>query len=417
MEKTVRTVSAKRSGLDSYDNIPLLFLYIFVALIPIEYATRLPDGRTILFYLGLLIAALFLFKLCFTGFKIRIIKVPFLMLFLWLAWAGLSILWAENPRRSVIRVVDIFEGLIFVLIFVHFINSEKKLKPFIDIFYISTVLVSLYLILKGNIFSYDRVVLVAGENPNFFGRNIAIGFLIGSFYLIQSKKINKIFHLINILILLSIIIRLVSRGIYLGLAIAIISGFIFYFRDIFRRNKNFIFITAIILVGIFLTSNLITDWARRRVMRTFEISDYSIYGTRRLEVWSVAAKMYLDNPIIGVGVNNFYNRFPEYIYSIELETKLRDIDLEGKDSHNVFIGLLCELGIVGIIPFLIFLISIFKRIRKTKNNKFSLLVFMIYVFIFVSLFFNTIQYRKFFYFSNAIFLSTITIYQRRNEKK
>ena len=72
MEKTVRASSIKRGLFDSYDNITLLGLYIFVALIPIEYSTRLPDGRTILFYLGLLLAALFLFKLCFTGFKIRI---------------------------------------------------------------------------------------------------------------------------------------------------------------------------------------------------------------------------------------------------------------------------------------------------------------------------------------------------------
>ena len=289
------------------------------------------------------------------------------------------------------------------------------MKIVLNTFYFSTVIVSLYLIFSGKIFSFDRVVLIEGENPNFFGRNIAIGFLIGLFYLTQNKNISvKIVHIINITFLSAVIIRLFSRGIWLALGASLLFSFLFYFKRIFGDRKNLVLFPLILSIIVILSTSLLSEWGLRRIERTFIKDERLTYGTRRIEVWSVAAKMYLEHPIIGVGVNNFFNTFPDYIYSEEIEKKLRDTDLEGKDAHNVFIGILCELGIIGIIPFTIFLAAIFIQIRRIKNHKFSLLAFMIFVFIFISFFFNTIQYRKFFYFSNALFVAIPMISNKKN---
>jgi len=377
---------------ESVDNLSLFLLFIFVVLIPFEFATKLPYGRTILFYLGIILAFLFLLKISLNGYRIKINKLPIFLLFLWLGWAAFSIFWAEDTGRSLRRIIDIFEGLLFVIIFINLITSEKKMKIVLTTFYFSTVIISLYLIFSAKIISFDRVVLIQGENPNFFGRNIAIGFLIGLFFLIQNKNISvKIVHIISITLLSAVIIRLFSRGIWLALGVSLLFSFLFYFKRIFADRKNLVLFPLILSIIVILFTFLLTEWGLRRIERTFIKDERLTYGTRRIEVWSVAVKIYLEHPIIGVGVNNFFNTFPDYIYSEEIEKKLLVTDLEGKDAHNVFIGILCELGIIGIIPFTIFLATIFIQIRRIKNHKFSLLAFMIFVFIFISLFFNTFQ--------------------------
>ena len=64
----------------------------------------------------------------------------------------------------------------------------------------------------------------------------------------------------------------------------------------------------------------------------------------REQVWTAAVKMALDHPIFGVGVDNFQNFYP--IYSG------RDDELN--HAHNLFLNMVAERGILGLVTFLAF---------------------------------------------------------------
>ena len=104
------------------------------------------------------------------------------------------------------------------------------------------------------------------------------------------------------------------------------------------------------------------------VIKNFDKSVY--FG-----IYLDAFKMWMDNKMTGVGLNNYEN-------TCLADNKYSSVKINyGKCSahpHNIYIQFLSETGLIGLISFLIMLIFIFIKIIKninTINNKFSLIIF------------------------------------------
>jgi O-antigen ligase len=77
-------------------------------------------------------------------------------------------------------------------------------------------------------------------------------------------------------------------------------------------------------------------------------------GYQRLYLWKIAWRMFLDNPVLGVGPANYqYNNF---FYEDEKETS-RGYHVWGRASHSVYFTLLPEYGVVGTVLFFIIVIK------------------------------------------------------------
>tara|TARA_B100000809_G_scaffold191341_1_gene189996 strand:- start:167 stop:1546 length:1380 start_codon:yes stop_codon:yes gene_type:complete len=87
----------------------------------------------------------------------------------------------------------------------------------------------------------------------------------------------------------------------------------------------------------------------------------------RIHAWEAAIGMAMDNPITGVGIENFLNNYWFYTPS-----------WDGKNHvvHSTWFGVLAETGFVGLIVFLTMVIVVFKasistlRIVNSKDTKF-----------------------------------------------
>ncbi len=60
-------------------------------------------------------------------------------------------------------------------------------------------------------------------------------------------------------------------------------------------------------------------------------------------IWGIGWEMFLDNPVIGVGGNNFPFRFSDY----EGDRRLHGITRGWRAAHSLYFTLLPELGLVG----------------------------------------------------------------------
>jgi O-antigen ligase len=83
--------------------------------------------------------------------------------------------------------------------------------------------------------------------------------------------------------------------------------------------------------------------------------------------------MFWQNPLLGVGVNNFYNNinlFKDNVFLIQ-------------PVHNIFLLILSETGIIGLVGFLFILLKSFLSILK-KQNKY--LLFSLLAIIFLGMF-------------------------------
>lgn len=79
----------------------------------------------------------------------------------------------------------------------------------------------------------------------------------------------------------------------------------------------------------------------------------------RLYAWEAAFKMSLDNPLTGVGLNNFYYNY--FYYSSHWDGLNHAV-------HSTWFGVLAETGMLGLIIFIGFITSLILTARKTLSQ-------------------------------------------------
>jgi O-antigen ligase len=87
-------------------------------------------------------------------------------------------------------------------------------------------------------------------------------------------------------------------------------------------------------------------------------------GEDRLYMWKFGWKMFLDNPVIGVGQENFPVRFGDY----EGEERLYGVTRIWRAAHSLYFTLLPELGLVGGFIFVRMLYCIWKDLVAIRRS-------------------------------------------------
>ena len=77
--------------------------------------------------------------------------------------------------------------------------------------------------------------------------------------------------------------------------------------------------------------------------------DYST--AERLAHWIAGLHMFLDHPVLGVGIGNYANAYPRYFITIFVDSL--------GHAHNYYINIAAETGSIGLIVYLLFLLAIF----------------------------------------------------------
>ncbi len=75
-------------------------------------------------------------------------------------------------------------------------------------------------------------------------------------------------------------------------------------------------------------------------------------GTGRTDIWRVGWRMVEANPAVGVGAGNFQNSSVHYLLEPGAIERADFIVDEPKVAHNTYLGVLAELGVVGLALFL-----------------------------------------------------------------
>ncbi|MFH1487022.1 MAG: O-antigen ligase family protein, partial [Chloroflexota bacterium] len=81
----------------------------------------------------------------------------------------------------------------------------------------------------------------------------------------------------------------------------------------------------------------------------------------RMANWQSSWEMFLDNPIMGVGIGNFSLFYPDYA--------LPGWDVPTLHAHNFYLNLLAEGGVLGLIGYTIFMVSVFVFVCRTLAGR------------------------------------------------
>lgn len=160
------------------------------------------------------------------------------------------------------------------------------------------------------------------------------------------------------------VVRTGSRGAFLGL-IAVAAYLLFRFTAIPRRAR-FGSLAVLALVLLFAASD--QYWTMMSTL-LHPTEDYNWSGNAqggRMEIWKRGIGYMLRRPVTGVGVEAF--PVAEGTISPLADRQQLGFGLKWSAAHNSFVQIAAELGIPGIVAFIAFLITAFRRLGARERD-------------------------------------------------
>ena len=345
-------------------------LCIFIFITP-QYSKASADQISILYdslsYIFLIASLIQIFHLFLNEKIFNLIKdnkATWLFVFMFIS--GASFFWsqANDPKEHLYLIIKI----IIVIIPLCFLEiGEKELSTLLKIYLIGTILGSLQVIynyyFNAEFYYGIKRSYITGIDSNESAILLAIGYCLTLFYYYRSK---------NLLILLAAIPQ-IAAVFYTGsrtgfIAIIICSLMALYLFDFLKLKFSSLLIVVALAGGFFVLQMVLPAENMNRIFNTGEdLSTGEMSG--RKEIWEHAFLLIPQKIVSGYGMNSFADTIEKSFMRF--------------NAHNVFIKAQFEVGIIGLIPLLLWLISSFIKILK-NHSVFKPLIITLFIVIVVS---------------------------------
>lgn len=192
------------------------------------------------------------------------------------------------------------------------------------------------------------------ENPNVLGEYFLLVIPLGCAVALTGKtRSRKLLALAAVAVMGVCLLLTYSRGCYLGILFAAVV-----FLVLLDWRFLIVGVVAIALCPLYLPESIIT--------RFTSIGDMGDTSTSyRVYIWMGTLAMLKDYWFCGVGpgMEAFNVVYPEYAYNA----------ITAPHSHNLYLQLMCETGVCGIVVFLVMMVSfyrmMFTAIRREQDKK------------------------------------------------
>lgn len=169
-----------------------------------------------------------------------------------------------------------------------------------------------------------------------------LAFTVSQLVEIRSSIWIRGFALLTCLILFLSIIETQSRGGLLGA----LSVFGYFTSKYIRSRTLLVILTLVAAISLYIIAGIDV-----RVSGGAAEAGIDASAMGRLYAWEAAFKMALDNPLTGVGLDNFYYNY--FFYSSHWDGINHAV-------HSTWFGVLAETGVVGLIVFIALIVSLVK---------------------------------------------------------
>ena len=253
-----------------------------------------------------------------------------------------SLLVSSNKLLVIADFFRLVTILLFYLLCYRFVDTEKKAKKFTQVFLYSSIIpisVGFIQFLYGSNIFLNIFNRISGTfvNPVQFGHFLSLISIFAIVFWLNNKKKNSIYFFFAGLAILCLLLTY-TRGAWLGF-FAGIGSLVILTKSIGRKLFLILIISSVSLLVLLFLPNINELLISSINFTNTEISSVAT----RLLIWHKGFGLFLENPLFGIGLKQSF-----YILNVE--------------PHNDYLRVLIELGIIGLIQFL--LISYF-MIRKS----------------------------------------------------
>jgi O-antigen ligase len=259
-----------------------------------------------------------------------------------LAWAALSITWAESPGDAFETTYRLaLNAMLFLIVFTA-VATRKHVVWVLAAFLLGAAVSALYGIVfpapPDSIYDIERLG-GAGADPNELAflmvASIAIA---GAFAVWQKAPLVRIAAFAVIGFCTATIFLSVSRSGLVSMGVALLAAVVIGGR----WRKPALALLVIMTVSAF---GYFTFYASPEVRERITLGEG---GSGRTDIWSVGWRMVEDKPVAGVGAGNFQVSSIHYLLEPGAIQRDEYIVDHPKVAHNIYLQVLAELGVVGL---------------------------------------------------------------------
>lgn len=334
--------------------------------------------------------------------------LPILILILLLLWCYITCFGSINISRSIWGTFyrkDGFMSYLYyfgILLLGMMLKGEDK-KNIVDELIIIEIIIATFNLfnndLTNSLLYNQKHYIGIFSNTNHYGYYLMFGIIPSIILFLNEKK--KLKYFLSYIILLYILVLNDTFGCFLAVFCTIVIITIYYIKYHKKEIKKLIpIILAIIIIcinnerygqNIFLNNiNLILldSHQIKEAIKEKDIEKINKIGTTRGVLWRYGLKASIEKPIIGYGIENI-----ESYYRVNGVPKDR--------PHNMLIQFLVFTGIPGMLLYILFIFTIFKRsiFRIKELKEIDLLaLFMVICYFESSLVGNSMFYTSPYYF-------------------
>ncbi|HMK43913.1 MAG TPA: O-antigen ligase family protein [Dissulfurispiraceae bacterium] len=289
------------------------------------------------------------------GFLAELVSFPQVRNLSWLlVFAVLSLPFSVWRGASVDFLADFLKNLLFIMLMLYSVRSESDVRKVAWALILSAFMLTIGSFIEPQFVEDGRVYVINGFDPNEFALFLLMVLSLALFVMEGEKGWRKLLLIGIILLGMVAIFRTGSRGgliALLGVAAILMS----------RKGLKYAIAVspAVMLLAVILLMNVDeARWERFATILSPEQDYNTTDSTGRIEVWKNGIELFFANPLFGVGMGVF--PVAEGIHH----------GREGKWSaaHNAGIQVGAELGVGGLIMFLLLLSSSISAVRRNGNG-------------------------------------------------
>ncbi len=311
---------------------PILGLAAFAALIPIEGVLLIDGIGTVSRFAGILFAVTY--GVPRMG-RLALGAMPTAG-WAFLAWALVSIGWSIDPGIAANQLITLVQLFVIALLIADFVVHRPEIvRPILWVYSIAAAVTAIIGI--GSYLTTDaRTAALEGQNPAQFAATLLPALVFGAYELFNRDR-RILGGAIAFVTTLGILIS-GTRGAWLAVAIVMP---IFVLPNLPPRRRVAAIVATVVLGVLALQVPGIAALSVERIG-----SALSTGGAGRTDIWSVAATIYGAHPVLGVG----YANFPvAYTADVVRASGVGFYTLSGAAPHNLVVGMIVELGPLGLL--------------------------------------------------------------------
>ena len=282
---------------------------------------------------------------------------------LFVAWAALTLLWAPDPGAGLESLTRYALNLLLVVIVFSALRARRHVLVLLVVFVGGALVSGAY----GLLFAHAQTVGAdrlsgAGVNANVLAALLVAALVLAAALaaLDEVPRWGRLAAGVCVVLCAAGVAATVSRSGLISLAVVLVGGLALAGRG---RRLPVLLLAVVSIAGF---TAYFTAIAPRDVVDRITHSG----GEGRADLWKIGWRMVQSRPVQGVGVGNFQAASVDYLLrpgAIERSEYIVDTP---KVTHNVYLQVAAELGIVGVALF-VFLLGFATRCALLAARRFA----------------------------------------------